>query len=471
MPDRAATRLLRSSSFRLALQTAGLFAAGALLVFAIIYHAAQATVRAAIDATVAGEQADIISDMQDDNKPIIQSVRDAVEDSAGTFYALTGPDGAMRAGNLTITPQAAAIWQGWRTLRPQDGLALPRRITAIRGLAARQSDGDTLYVAENASALQALNHLITQAFLAVFGSILVLGLLGGATVARGTFRRIEAISETSRDIMRGDLSRRIPLTGSGDEFDRLADSLNAMLDRIQALMENIRQVSNDIAHDLRSPLARLREHLEVCARDARDSAIRAAFDEAILQVDAALGIFAALLRIAEIEAGARRRDFRKLDLTHLLTDLADTFETVAEAEAIRLSTAIEPGLIVQGDRDLLTQMLVNIIENAIRHGGAGNDIRIQAGHHSGQLAICIADHGPGVPAHERARILQRFVRLEKSRHSPGTGLGLPLAAAVAELHDGRIALGDNYPGLRVTITLPASQPAPQPKTALHIPAH
>jgi signal transduction histidine kinase len=469
--DHATARLLRSSSFRLALQAAALSAAGALIVFVIIYNAAQGTVRAAIDATVAGEQSDILSDVQNDHKPMIQSVREAVDASAGTFYALTAPDGAMRAGNFTVTPQAAARWRGWATLSADDGLALPRRITAIRGLAARQPDGDTLYVAENASALHALKHLIAQAFLAVFGAILVLGLLGGVAVARGTFRRIEAITATSRDIMQGDLARRIALTSSGDEFDRLAASLNAMLERIQALMQNVQQVSNDIAHDLRSPLARLREHLEISRRDVTGAAQRAAFDEAILQVDTALGIFGALLRIAEVEAGARRRDFRKLDLTHLLTDLADTFETVAEAEAMRVSAAIAPGLAVLGDRELLTQMLVNIIENAIRHGGAGNHIRIEAAQDgAARLAVSIADHGPGVPEAERARILQRFVRLEKSRHSPGTGLGLPLAAAVAELHDGRITLSDNHPGLRVTITLPALPAAARPAMAVQIPA-
>lgn len=449
------SRLLRTSSFRLAVQSASLSILGAVLVFWIVYQAAQNTVRHALETAAAGEQADIISDLSDDHKAIVASVRDEMVAAPGAFYTLSGPEGGFLAGNLRLPPTLAKGWTGWRTLDRNDGVTLPLRVMAIHGRALRLADGDTLFVAENASDLYALNQLIARAFLVVFGIILTLGLAGGLLVARGTFRRMEAITATSREIMQGDLARRIPVSGKGSEFEQLATSLNAMLDRIQILMENVRQVSNDIAHDLRQPLARLREHLELGRQTTQEPATRAAIEDAIAQTDAALGIFAAMLRIAEIEAGARRRDFAPLDLSQLLTELAETFEAVAETEGLHFAAAIEPGLRIMGDRELLAQMLVNLIENAFRHGGPGAWVEITAASTTrlGEIAITVADRGPGIPASEHERVLRRFVKLDKSRHSAGSGLGLALVAAVVELHRGRIRLADNRPGLRVELEL------------------
>lgn len=445
-------QILRTSSFRLALQNALLSTFGAIIVFAIILGASRNAITSELDSTVLSEQADVIADARDEDSSMLASVQEATRESDGTFYALTGPGGIVLAGNLVISPQAARAWQtGRRTLRREDGVALPPHLTAIRGLATSLPGGETLYVAENASALRALGHLISDAFLGVFGTLLVIGVGGGTLVARQTMRRVDAMSSTAREIMAGDLSRRIPANGSGDEFDRLATNLNAMLARIQILMENIRQVSNDIAHDLRSPLARLREHLELAGRTALDLPARSAFEEGITQVDTALGIFGAMLRIAEIEAGARRRDFRAVDLAKLLRDLAETFETVADAEGRKLSAEIAADLHVWGDAELLTQMFVNLIENAIRHTPRLSRIRLEARHEPDRVRVCIADNGPGIPPGEYRRVLQRFVRLDASRHSPGTGLGLALVAAVVELHDGNIEFSDNAPGLKVAV--------------------
>jgi signal transduction histidine kinase len=446
-------RLLRTSGFRLALQSIAISVFGALLVFAIIYDASESAVRHELESTVLSERVDVLADARDDDS-IVKSVKEEIAESVGTFYALIGPDGAMLAGNLTMTPQVAAVWTGMQTLTREDGLALPKHVTAIRGLATRLENGDVLYVAENASALKALNHLIANAFGAVFTIILALGLTGGVLAARSTLRRVDEISQTSRDIMRGDLSRRIALRHSNDEFDRLAVSLNNMLERIQTLMENIRQVTNDIAHDLRSPLARLREHLELARNGASERPLQDVFNKAISQTDSALAIFAALLRIAEVEAGARRSHFAMLDLSRLLAELGETFETVAEAEGQDFTAAIMPGLQLGGDHELLTQMFVNVIENAIHHCPMGSKISLLAQSAGGCVIITIADDGPGIPAHERARVLSRFVRLDAARHSPGSGLGLALVAAIASLHGGRIDLADNAPGLRFIISLP-----------------
>ncbi len=449
----AVTRITRTSSFRLALQSAALSVFGAIIVFAIIYRASESTVRSALEATVTSEQADVISDARDDAS-ILKAVQVATAESDGTFYALMDPSGKLLAGNLALSPQAAQTWNGWRTMGRDDGISLPPHITAIHGLSTKLQNGDVLYVAENASALEALNELIRNAFLAVFGTILAIGFGGGLFIARQTLTRVESMSKTSHDIMEGDLTRRIPLNGTGDEFDRLATNLNAMLDRIEVLMENLQQVSNDIAHDLRSPLARLREHLELARHHTREPATQTAFDEGIAQVDSALSIFSALLRIAEVEAGARRRDFKVVDLSTLLRDLVETFETVAESESMTLTAAIADGLSVAGDRSLLAQMLVNIIENSIRHSPAGSKIFIEAGpRYPDHVEIVISDNGPGIPPEEYTHVLQRFVRIDASRHSPGTGLGLALVAAVVELHNGKIDLRANNPGLRVSILL------------------
>ncbi len=454
MIERRAARLLSISGFRLALRSVGLSLAGAVLVFAIIYHASQATIRAALDQTVAGEIADIRSDVHDDHKPLTASVNDAVAEADGTFYALTGPNGALLAGNLTISPALARRWHGLATLHRHKDPALPRHVAAIRGRAVPLPGGQTLYVAENASALLALNRLIANSFLAVFGIILTLGLVGGYLAARASLRRVEAITATAGEIMRGDLSRRVPLSGRGDEFDRLALAQNEMLERIQALMENLRQVSSDIAHDLRAPLARLREHLELARRRHPGPELAAMFDEAIAQLDAALGIFAAVLRIAEIEAGARRASFAPVDLSALLEGLAETYEPVLAHNSQALSLDIAPGLQVRGDRELLTQMFVNVLDNAVQHApGAAVALHARA-RAGGGADLILADRGPGIPAAQRARALQRFVRLDSARHSPGSGLGLALVAAVAGLHGGRVRLEDNAPGLAVHIWLP-----------------
>ncbi len=444
-------RLFRTSGFRLALQSAALSIFGALIVFAIIYNATEGTLRGQIDAAVISEQSDLISDFHK-NGSIIETINNAKRQWGGTFYALTGPDGAMLAGNLELPASVTKSWDGWKTLDRRDGVSLPPHVLAIRGFSFRLPSGDRFYVAENASALAALNALIADTFLAVFGVSLTLGLAGGVLVARSSLKHVEVISDTSRDIMGGDLSRRIPLNGTGDEFDRLAINLNTMLARIQALMENIRQVTNDIAHDLRSPLARLRERLELARHNTTDAAMQTVFDDAIGQVDAALNIFAAMLRIAEIEGGARRSHFVAVDLSHLLHDLAETYETVADSAGQSLFADIGPNLVIKGDRELLTQMLVNIIENAIRHCPTGSRINIAGRKHDGDLIeVTVADNGIGIPAHERTRVLQRFVRLDASRHSEGTGLGLALVVAIVELHGGTIALEDNHPGLKVLV--------------------
>jgi signal transduction histidine kinase len=452
--------LLRTSGFRLALRSLALSLGGAVLVFVIIHHAAETIWREQIDATISGALTDILSDQRTDKQPLAQNVRETMAEGGGLFYAAIGPDHRVLAGNFRLSPEVAAAWTGTKTLRRQNGLTLPPRVVAIRGTARRFPDGKTLFIAADASALRALDQLIARSFLAVFGTIMALGLLSGYLAARATLHRVDTLATTIRDIMEGDLSRRAPVGGSGDEFDRLATALNAMLQRLEELMDNLRQVTNDISHDLRSPLARLRGHLELSRDRFTGPGLPEMFDEALLQIDQALEIFAAMLRIAEVEAGARRAHFCPVALSSLLTMLAESYEPAFTAGGIAIAVDIAPGLTLQGDKDLLAQMFTNLLDNIMLHASGASLAHVQAMRVDGQIEIAISDDGCGIPSNQHARVFQRFVRLDASRHLPGHGLGLSLAVAIAALHGGKVTVDDNRPGLRVIVNLPALAYAP-----------
>jgi signal transduction histidine kinase len=284
----------------------------------------------------------------------------------------------------------------------------------------------------------------------------VLGVGGGLVVSAGVLRRVDAINRICLKIMEGDLSQRLPGRGTDDEFDRLAGIVNAMLDRIEALLEGLRQVSTDIAHDLRTPLGRLRQQLEgALLRSGTAAEYERSTERAIIEADRLLGIFNSLLRIAQVEAGNRRRGFAEVDLGALVGTVADVFQASAEEQGRALRCRVEPGISITGDADLLSQLVANLIENALHHtpAGAGIDIGLSR-RRDGRVELVVADRGPGIPAEERERVFRRFYRLEQSRHTPGNGLGLSLVAATAQLHRGEVLLDDNHPGLRVTVLLP-----------------
>ncbi|MBB5373086.1 sensor histidine kinase [Acidocella aromatica] len=449
-------QFVRISGFRLALRSLALSLGGACLVFVIIHHAAESTWRGQIDSNVSGALTDLLGDLQTNHRGLAWNVRTTMAEGNGLFYAALAPDGAWEAGNFRLTAPAAARWKGMETLRPRDGLSLPSRVDAVRGTAMRFPNGEVLFIAADATALRSLDQLISRSFLAVFGTIMALGLLGSYLAAHAVQRRVDAFATTIRNIMDGDLSRRIGLSGSGDEFDRLATGMNAMLQRIQELMENLRQVTNDISHDLRSPLARLREHLELSRARFSEPALTDMFEEALAQTDQALGIFAAMLRIAEVEAGARRAGFGMVALSPLLAMLAESYEPSFDANGITVEADIAPGLALPGDKELLAQLFTNLLDNIMLHAENVSRVSIHASQAGELIEVSIADNGCGIAAGQKARVMQRFARLEASRHRPGYGLGLPLASAIAALHGGRIRLEDNGPGLRVCIRLRTS---------------
>ncbi|MFN7332810.1 MAG: sensor histidine kinase, partial [Alphaproteobacteria bacterium] len=284
------------------------------------------------------------------------------------------------------------------------------------------------------------------------GAIAVLIALGfGLFMARGLQLRLRRVSEAAEQVMRGDLARRLPLAGSADEFDKLAGTVNMLLDRQEALIEGMRQVTVDVAHDLRGPLSRLRQRLEAALARARDpNADGAAFEAALAELDTVLSTFTALLRIAQLEAGPPLppQEAPVVDLSALVTTLAEAYAVVAEEAGKRLEVQIAPDERVHGDAALLRQMLTNLMDNALTHGGQTLRVALRAG-----PVLEVADDGPGVPAEERARVLRRFYRLDRSRGTPGSGLGLALVAAVAKLHGTAPVLSDAAPGLCVTVNL------------------
>ncbi len=302
--------------------------------------------------------------------------------------------------------------------------------------------------------------IVLQGFLYAVLGILVFSTLAGVVTARRVLRRIDTINATSAKIMSGNLSERIPVTRSNDEFDVLATSLNAMLDRIEGLMQGLKEVTDNVAHDLKTPLTRLRTQAEAALRAGGDGdAQRQALETTISESDKLIRTFNALLMIARAEAGAPSGAFADVDVSAVAADVAELYEPAAEEQGIALQTTIAPDVHLRANRELIGQALVNLVENALKYyepeeGKAGR-IEISVRSEQGRVLIEVADNGPGIPEADRARVVERWVRLEASRTEPGSGLGLSLVAAVARLHRGELRIEDNAPGVRAVIDLPA----------------
>ena len=332
--------------------------------------------------------------------------------------------------------------------------------------------GFRLLVGRDLEERENLRTVMTHALLISLLWLVAIGLVGGLFVARRVLRRVDAMNATARGIMAtGDMSRRLPIAGTGDELDRLAANLNALIARIGTLMAGMKEVSDNIAHDLRTPLTRLRNGAEDALRRARDGdEYREALGKVIEESDGLIGIFNALLMIARAEAGSGREGMTAFDAGEVARDVAELYEPLTEERNIRFAVEIDPDLPVRGSRELLSQALANLVDNALKYGtpdpvqvsdaalpeGAGGSITITARRAGDRVRIGVADGGAGIPEADRARVFDRFVRLEGARSRPGSGLGLSLASAIARLHGGTIELGDNAPGLRILLDLPLS---------------
>lgn len=434
---------------------AGLTGLSYLLLFGVVYWSTANSMERQIDTSVAGELAEIQAGAASGG---LQRLREVVRElnsrSPNYFYLLQDASGAVLAGNLSATLPVPGVRQ-W----PGATRHARSPYSGVRGRGLAVGEGAYLFVGLSTNQLHAMQNAVVRAFLWGLALAMLLALAGGAAMSFSVLRRIEAVSLTSRDIIGGDLQRRIPVRGSGDEFDHLAASLNAMLDRIQTLMDGLRQVSNDIAHDLRTPLTRLRQRLELALRRGTVAANSSAvLEEALRDIDMILETFGALLRISQVESGARLAGFIELDLGEVLRTVLELYQPSLEEKCQTLVAHIDPALQVRGDRELLTQMFANLLENAVRHSPRNARVEVSARRHGTQIEVGIADNGPGIPPEYRHKVLQRFFRLEASRSTPGSGLGLSLVEAVARLHDCELTLSDHEPGLAVHAILRAVHP-------------
>jgi signal transduction histidine kinase len=445
-------RQFRTSTFRLTLVIAGLFVVCVAVLFATIDWYAMGTLQADLRITVAARLAAIMENHAQSNEAmLIRNVKEALEQDPGAYVLLLAPDGQRLAGNVTASTRHV----GWTSLViPQlgpDGASHKHPVIA-RGL--QLPDGGYLLVGQDAFSLDEVRELIARAF-GVGGALtLAFALAGGFLVSRGILHRLAIVGQASQEIMHGDMSRRLPTRGTDDEFDQLIVGFNALLDRIGMLMERMRQVTNDVAHDLRTPLTRMRTRLEEVRRRPRDAnEYEAAIDRSIADTEALLDTFAALLRIAQIEATTDTGTLAEVEATALIATVVELYEPLAEERNQSIAGhACE--FSIHGDRELLIQMLGNLVENACRHSPPGTRIDVGAMVLGDLPTLWVQDDGPGIPDNERDRVFRPFYRLDASRTAPGNGLGLSLVAAIAERHRGSVVLSDATPGLRIEVRIP-----------------
>jgi signal transduction histidine kinase len=467
-------KVLRSSTFGLVALYMALMSASVLVLFAYIYWATAGYMARQTDLTIEAEIRSLAEHYQQWGLAGLTAViNERIEQApAGAgVYLLTDRERAPLAGNLRGWPNTQHADGGWMSFRLRgegfrgsgersgEHLARARSFVLLGGL--------RLLVGRDVRELEAMRELILHALGWGLAITLALAAAGGIMMSATVVRRIEAINQVSREIMDGDLGRRIPTRGSDDDFDQLADNLNRMLDRITGLMQSVRQVSDSIAHDLRTPLTRLRSRLELAR--SREQGIpdemHASIEQAIEEADALLATFNALLRIARIEAGSQRTRFAEVDLNGVLGDVAELYEPVAAERGHAFEVEMRGQVRVEGDRDLLFQALVNLVDNAIKYTPPGGRIRLTLQTHDDGAELAVADSGPGIPPELRSKVFERFFRLEPSRTTPGSGLGLSLVKAVADLHRAEIRLEDNRPGLRVILHF--GQAPLQPSTPQH----
>lgn len=372
-----------------------------------------------------------------------------------SLYLVTDSEGDRITGNLSSVSRD--LWNSVGRIEfaySRPGQRGPEKRLALVSVF-RLKGGFRLLVGRDIEDRRVFERVVRSAFFLGLGFMALVGLGGGWMVSRSLLARVDAVSATSRTIMDGDLSGRVPVSGSGDELDRLSHNLNAMLERIEQLMAGMREVSDNIAHDLKTPLNRLRNRAEAALReDGAKAQYRETLESIIEEADDLIKTFNGLLSIARLEAGAAGETTETIDVAGLIRDVVELYEPTAEDQGLSLGAACGDGVTLTGDRQLIGQALANLIDNAIKYGGEGGAIEVSAVNTKNAVEIGVADKGPGIPEKDRERVLKRFVRLEESRSRPGSGLGLSLVAAVARLHGGALRFEDNEPGLRAVLSFP-----------------
>jgi len=445
-----------TSAFRLAMLLAGLFTFASVVMAAAMYVGFTRESQTRLRNDIRTDALDLVALAKHQGLDTLRTEIDErvnLDAPLPRWYALYGFDGIQLAGNLNHQPLHLG-WSEWTVMPRVTPIARQQQLTPHTLLlyALRTPQGALLVVGRDRFYIDQMQESAGKIFLSALLLIVLLSLLLGVLVGRRLLRRASEMSKVATIIRGGELSRRMPVGGSGDEFDHIAGTVNQMLDRIEALLAEVRRIGADIAHDLRTPLTRLRRKLEQArAHPPSGEQLEQTLDEALADIDELLNIFQALLRIARIESGEARDGFATVDLSTLLSELTEMYAVVAEDEAHDLQSDIASAIHVVGDRELLAQAFVNLIENAMRHTPAGGHITIGLQRRASHILAWVSDDGPGIPADQRENVLKPFHRLDCSRHMPGSGLGLALVRAIAELHNAELHLEDAGPGLRVTL--------------------
>lgn len=462
-------RLIRTSTFQLAWWYMGIFGASALVLIGVLRWATVGYLEQQSSVAIEAELAGLAEQYRQRGPAALQSLvnaRATINPGVLTLYLFADRQRQRLAGNLAALPPLTADANGWYDF---SGVDANKRLLRMRGRMVVLRGGEYLLVAQDQSRLESIRALIDRAAVWALLGGLALALIGGVLMSSSVMGRIDAINRTSRQIMTGRLQSRMPLRGVNDEFDQLSENLNAMLDRIDSLIEGVRAVADNIAHDLRTPLTRLRGRLEQLAgRPDLNDDLRVELASAMTEADHLLATFRALLRIARIESGTHEREWTEVDLGPLLQDAWELYQAVGEEKEIEVHLGHAAGLL-RGDRDLLFQALCNLLDNAIKYSPTGSEVTLAASDTGDLVEISVADRGPGVPAAERDKVMDRFYRSAAVAGVPGSGLGLSLVKAIAHHHGGQLVLTDNAPGLRATLRLPKVPGAgsgPMPELAM-----
>jgi signal transduction histidine kinase len=460
-------KTLRSTTFKLALISIAVFGAVVIGLFGYLYWSTTTFVMSRSDAAIEAERA-MLRNVYDSGgrASLIQSIKERVSATRGegAIYLLANDSFAPVVGNLKKWPSSLRPSDEWSEFS-SDPLNAKTTIgkALFRAKWETLPDGFHLLVGRDISDLGLFVSKIHAALAFAIFLILVLAAVASVSVTRRTVGRIESINATSRAIMDSGLGKRIPLHGTGDEWDQLAENLNSMLDRIEALMSDIKQVSDNVAHDLRTPLTRMRARLEKASmeRSCPDHE-QSVIDQTMADLDQVLHMFSSITRISQIETMNRTFGVRAVNLGEIATEVAELYDAAAEGKGGQIEVIQDTPVFVNGDRDLLFDAISNLVDNAIKHGREGGRATVRIDLSDNEVILAVADDGPGIPTDEFEHVFKRFYRLERSRSTPGNGLGLSLVAAVTRLHGGRIALSDNMPGLKVELIFPSIDGAYQP---------
>jgi signal transduction histidine kinase len=453
-------RLLRTTVFRLALAYALAYSMLTGIVLGGVYLVSSHFLRQQVDTELLDAR-DVLRRLLRDEGKSKRDLRELLGRPGShlpgaRLYLLIDKHRQVIAGSMPGWPKGLPLDEGFVTFSSVSGMYFNQTHDAddslMRGLVTHLHDGGWLLMAQPLGEADTFADTILALLMLALAVISVLGIAGGALMGRGVLARIDAVRETAAEIMAGGLDQRIPVAGRRDEFVELAEHLNAMLARIEALIHGMRAVTDNVAHDLRSPLNRLRSHLEVALLESRSSdEYRQVLEEAVDELEGVVRTFNALLSIAQAESGVRREHLTDVDLTALGSDLAELYEASAEDAGLSLVAELAPAVRVRGQRELLAQALSNLLDNAVKYSPSGGRILLSLTREGRTARLRVCDSGPGIPAASREQVLERFARLDDARSTPGNGLGLSLVKAVAQVHEAALELSDAGPGLCVEL--------------------